>query len=86
MTGESTSRGPEGGSAPLHVTVHPPTPKGARRVRVNGEPLGLAHNLSDIAEFLRRAGLEIDAAEVAEATWIDWRGMGPGSWDREARG
>ncbi|KKD02168.1 hypothetical protein, partial [Streptomyces sp. WM6386] len=62
------------------MTVHPPSSTGGRRVRVNGEPLGLAHNLSDIAEFLRRAGLEIDAAEVAQAPWIDWRGGGPGGW------
>lgn len=80
--GENTSRAPEDGPTPLLVTVHPPSPTGARRVRVNGEPLGLAHNLSDVAEFLRRAGLDIDAAEVAQAAWIDWRGAGPEYWAR----
>ncbi|MET8644508.1 hypothetical protein [Streptomyces sp. NPDC004675] len=65
---------PEDTSGPIRVIVHPPSPTGGRRVRVDGEILGLAHN---VAEFLRRAGLEIDPAEVAESPWIDWRGVGP---------
>lgn len=52
-------------------------------MRVDGEILGLAHNLVDLAEFLRRAGLEIDPAEVADAQWIDWRGVGPDHWGPE---
>ena len=47
------------------MIVHPPSPTGGRRGRVDGEILGLAHNVADVAEFLRRAGLEIDPAEVA---------------------
>ncbi|MGQ4382222.1 hypothetical protein [Streptomyces sp. SAS_270] len=70
-------------SGPIRVIVHPPSPTGGRRVRVDGEILGLAHNLVDLAEFLRRAGLEIDAADVAGAPWIDWRGVGPDHWDPE---
>ncbi|MFF4275890.1 hypothetical protein [Streptomyces sp. NPDC001536] len=66
------------------MIVHPPLPTGGRHVRVNGEILGLAHGLADIAEFLRRAGMEIDAAEVAEAPWIVWRGVGPECWSPEA--
>ncbi|MGW2874791.1 hypothetical protein ACWDBP_00515 [Streptomyces sp. NPDC001233] len=31
----------------------------------------------------RHAGLEIDPAEVAEAPWIDWRGVGPECWGPE---
>ncbi|MEU1708455.1 hypothetical protein ABZ478_24355 [Streptomyces sp. NPDC005706] len=65
------------------MSVHPPSPSGGRRVRVDGEFLGLAHNMADIAEFLRRAGLEIDPADVAAATWIDWRGAGPQRWGPE---
>ncbi|EGX56804.1 hypothetical protein SZN_26059 [Streptomyces zinciresistens K42] len=64
----------------VRVVVQPPLPTGGRRVRADGEILGLAHNTADVAEFLRRAGLEIDSAEVARAPWIDWRGAGPDRW------
>lgn len=74
---------PEGMSGPIRVIVHPPSPRGGRRVRVDGEILGLAHNVADVAEFLRRAGLEIDPAEVAGAPWVDWRGVGPERWGPE---
>lgn len=74
---------PEGMSGPIRVIVHPPSPTGGRRVRVDGEILGLAHNLTDVAEFLRRAGLEVDPADVARAPWIDWRGGGPEWWGPE---
>ena len=77
---------PEGMAGPIRVTVHPPSPSGGRRVRVDGEILGLAHNVGDVAEFLRRAGLEIDPADVAGVPWIDWRGVGPESWGPEAGG
>ncbi|ELP64162.1 hypothetical protein STRTUCAR8_05567 [Streptomyces turgidiscabies Car8] len=66
------------------MVVHLPSPTGGRRVRVDGEILGLAHSVSDVAEFLRRAGLEVDAAEVAEVAWIDWRGGGPEQWASES--
>lgn len=49
---------------------------------MDGEILGLAHNLTDVAEFLRRAGLEIDAAEVAQSPWIEWKGAGPSGGGR----
>jgi len=74
---------PEGMAGPIQVVVHPPLPTGGRRVRVDGEILGLAHNVVDVAEFLRRAGLEIDPANVAESPWIDWRGAGPERWGPE---
>lgn len=77
---------PEGMAGPIRVIVLPPSPTGGRRVRVDGEILGLAHNPTDLAEFLRRAGLEIDPAEVAEAPWIDWRGVGPERWGPETDG
>ena len=31
-------------AGPIRVIVHPPSPSGGRRVRVDGEILGLAHN------------------------------------------
>ncbi|WP_328439343.1 hypothetical protein OHA71_23685 [Streptomyces sp. NBC_00444] len=68
--------------AKIRVVVHPPSPTGGRRVRVDGEILGLAHGLVDVAEFLRRAGLEIGPDDVARVAWIDWRGGGPDVWSR----
>ncbi|MFE9446514.1 hypothetical protein ACFYO2_48350 [Streptomyces sp. NPDC006602] len=67
-------------SGSIRVVVHAPSPTGGRRVRVDGEILGLAYGLGDVAELLRRAGLEIDPAEVAQVSWIDWRGGGPKHW------
>ncbi|MEU6222261.1 hypothetical protein [Streptomyces sp. NPDC047042] len=64
----------------IRVVVHPPSLTGGRRVRVDGEILGLAYGLVDVAEFLRRAGLEIDPADVPEVPWIEWRGGGPDQW------
>ncbi|WP_198668617.1 hypothetical protein [Streptomyces triticisoli] len=72
-------------SGSLPVTVHPPSPTGGRRVRVNGEILGLAYNVADVAEFLRRAGFEIDPMEIAVSPLIDWRGVGPEYWGPEPR-
>lgn len=82
--GPHTPDDPEDMSGPSRVTVLPPTPAGGRRVRVDGEMLGLAHNAADVAEFLRRAGLEIDPADIATAPWIDWRGAGPEHWNPES--
>lgn len=78
--GDHTQDDPEDMAGPIRVIVHPPSPSGGRRVRVDGEILGLAHNLADVAEFLRRAGLDIEPSDVARAPWIDWRGTGPDVW------
>ncbi|MER6474412.1 MULTISPECIES: hypothetical protein [Streptomyces] len=67
------------------VIVQLPSPTGGRRVRVDGEILGLAHSVRDLVEFLRRAGLEIEPEEVASSPLIDWRGMGPDRWEAETR-
>lgn len=68
-------------AGPLPVIVYPPSPTGGRRVRVDGEILGLAHDLRDVAEFLRRAGLEgLDEDDVARSEIIEWRGGGPHVW------
>ena len=77
---------PDGMAGPIRVVVQPPSRTGGRRVRVDGEILGLAHNLRDLSEFLRRAGLEVDPAQVAEVAWIDWRGFGPEQWGSESNG
>jgi hypothetical protein len=67
------------------IIVHLPSPTGGRRVRVDGEILGLAHNVGDLVEFLRRAGLEIEPEQVADSPLIDWRGVGPDHWEAETR-
>ncbi|GAA2299467.1 hypothetical protein OKJ48_21745 [Streptomyces kunmingensis] len=62
------------------IIVYQPSPSGGRRVRVAGEILGLAHDLRDVAEFLRHAGLEMDETDVESSPLIEWRGGGPGTW------
>jgi hypothetical protein len=54
---------------PLGVIVYPSSPTGGRRVRVDGEILGLAHSDRDLIEFLRRAGLA-DADEQCLRTAV----------------
>ncbi|MCX4606964.1 hypothetical protein [Streptomyces mirabilis] len=67
--------------AARRVIVYPPSASRGRRVRVDGEILGLAYSLVDVAEFLRRAGLEgVEASDVAESDLIEWRGGGPDVW------
>lgn len=63
------------------VIVYPPDESGGRRVRIDGTILGRAFGVTDIAEFLRRAGLETwDQVDVATSRLIEWRGGGPESW------
>jgi hypothetical protein len=63
------------------VIVSPPRPTGGRRVRVDGEVLGLAYGLADLVEFLRRAGLEeLDQVDAERSELIEWRGGGPDLW------
>ncbi|MEF3112394.1 hypothetical protein RB636_04155 [Streptomyces chrestomyceticus] len=62
------------------IVVHPPSPTGGRRVTADGAVLGLAYELRDVEEFLRRAGVDIDTAWVEDTTLIEWRGGGPESW------
>ncbi|MFE7105607.1 hypothetical protein ACFU98_10720 [Streptomyces sp. NPDC057575] len=65
----------------LPVVVYPPDDAGGRRVRVDGEILGMAHSVRDVTEFLRRAGLDdITEDEVIGSGMIDWRGGGPETW------
>ncbi|GJF25713.1 hypothetical protein [Streptomyces sp. HO565] len=63
------------------IVVYPPVQDGGRRVRFDGAFLGMAYTLIDIAEFLRRAGMEdVEASDVEVAQWIEWRGGGPHDW------
>ncbi|MES4825623.1 hypothetical protein [Streptomyces anthocyanicus] len=60
------------------IVVGRPSPSGGRRVRADGEILGLAYGQRDVAEFLRRAGLE--DVDVATSPLIEWKGGGPEVW------
>ncbi|MBY8876668.1 hypothetical protein [Actinacidiphila acidipaludis] len=51
-----------------------------RRVRVDGEVLGVAYAPADVLEFLRRAGLDPDQVRLDDPALIDWRGGGPDVW------
>ncbi|MFB6813085.1 hypothetical protein ACFCV8_00860 [Streptomyces sp. NPDC056347] len=63
------------------VVVYPPDESGGRRVRADGEILGMAYSIRDVVEFLRRAGLDtITEDDVAVSGLIEWRGGGPESW------
>ncbi|MGW1961798.1 hypothetical protein ACWCPD_16160 [Streptomyces sp. NPDC001935] len=79
----SSSSGEGGGMiSALPIIVYPPDEQGGRRVRMDGEILGLAYSLRDIAEFLPRAGLpDPDPAWVEASTLIEWRGGGPEAWE-----
>ncbi|MEU9214043.1 hypothetical protein AB0D27_40675 [Streptomyces sp. NPDC048415] len=65
----------------MPVIVYPPDETGGRRVRVDDEILGRAYGLRDVAEFLRRAGIEdVEEEYVAASGLIEWRGGGPDVW------
>ncbi|WP_331759784.1 hypothetical protein OG422_30800 (plasmid) [Streptomyces sp. NBC_01525] len=61
------------------IVVHPPAPTGGRRVHVDAESLGIAYDVADLLEFLRRAGLDPDEVRLDDPA-IEWRGGGPGVW------
>ncbi|MYU18233.1 hypothetical protein GTZ78_48035 [Streptomyces sp. SID8361] len=62
------------------VVVHPPSPSGGRRVTIRGEIVGLAHGPGDVAEFLRRAGLDENVVALDDPVLIEWRGGGLEVW------
>ncbi|WP_043271915.1 hypothetical protein [Streptomyces sp. CT34] len=64
------------------VVVHPPAPGGGRRVHADATLLGIAYNVADLLEFLRRAGLDPDEVRL-DGPLIEWRGGGPDVWGTE---
>ncbi|MFG3349529.1 hypothetical protein ACGF1Z_31280 [Streptomyces sp. NPDC048018] len=56
-----------------HVVVMPPGEDGGRTVRIGPQIVGRAFGMTDVVEFLRRAGW-LDAEDWPP---IDWRGGGP---------
>ncbi|MFD3940846.1 hypothetical protein ACFWSF_39350 [Streptomyces sp. NPDC058611] len=63
------------------LIVYPPDEHGWRRVRWEGQSIGVAHQPSDIAVFLRAAGLEnAEDVDLTNAEVVEWRGGGPETW------
>ncbi|WP_404953006.1 hypothetical protein [Streptomyces sp. 147326] len=64
------------------IVIHPVSAQGGRKVTVHAlgvdADLGRAFTLGDVAEFLRRAGLE--DVELSEDGPIRWEGGGPEVW------
>ncbi|WP_042380957.1 hypothetical protein [Streptacidiphilus melanogenes] len=68
---------------PAQVVVHPVDvghgDQPFRRVDILGRAVGHAYNPADVAEFMRRAGL--DADHFDEPGPVEWRGGGPDEWE-----
>jgi hypothetical protein len=62
------------------MIVYPPSETGGRHVRLDGEILGVAYDLRDFMEFLRRAGVDPRAVSVTDPDLVEWRGAGPAVW------
>lgn len=56
------------------IVIHRPSPTGGRRVTIQGQIAGLAHNDGDVVEFLRRAGLPDADDLLDQGSWVEWRG------------
>ncbi|MFF9270441.1 hypothetical protein [Streptomyces rochei] len=68
-------------SSTLPVVIYPPDEDGGRRVRVDGQVLGRAFSVQDIARFMQEAGLQDwGEMDVVRSALIDWRGGGPDVW------
>ncbi|WP_129820775.1 hypothetical protein, partial [Streptomyces rimosus] len=59
------------------IVIQEPSPTGGRRVRADGQILGLAHSDRDVVEFLRRAGLPDAEPLLDDPAWVEWRGGQP---------
>ncbi|MGP3988102.1 hypothetical protein [Streptomyces sp. 3N207] len=66
------------------VVVHPPSPGGGRRVTARGETLGTAYGLTDLIEYLARAGLDIATVDLYDESVIEWQGGNHLVWGPEA--
>ncbi|MBO8190822.1 hypothetical protein ITI46_03785 [Streptomyces oryzae] len=66
------------------VVVHPPAPGGGRRVTARGETLGTAYGLTDLIEYLARAGLDVATVDLYDDAVIEWQGGNHLVWGREA--
>ncbi|WP_329438706.1 hypothetical protein OG906_34415 [Streptomyces sp. NBC_01426] len=62
------------------LVVSPPDENGRRRVRWDGQSIGVAHQPSDIPAFLQEAGLEDPEDIDLTGELVEWRGGGPETW------
>ncbi|MEU7554042.1 hypothetical protein AB0B01_17160 [Streptomyces sp. NPDC044571] len=63
------------------LVVHPPDHRGWRRVRCDGQSLGIAYRLSDIAVFLTATGMQdAEDFDLMDPALVEWRGGGPEAW------
>lgn len=53
---------------------------GRRRVRIDGEDVGVVVNPDELRHLLTRAGLTAEDAPVDDPSLIDWQGGGPDDW------
>ncbi|MFB9578051.1 hypothetical protein [Streptomyces yanii] len=58
-------------SAP--IVVHGLSPSGGRRVTINGQVVGPAHDDHDLVEFLPRAGIYDAEHLLDDPYWVEWR-------------
>ncbi|WP_369200878.1 hypothetical protein [Streptomyces sp. PU-14G] len=65
------------------LVVHPPSPAGGRQVSARGETLGTAYGLTDLIEYLRRAGLDVATVDLYDDAIIEWQGGNHLVWGRE---
>ncbi|WP_329043476.1 hypothetical protein OHT61_32185 (plasmid) [Streptomyces sp. NBC_00178] len=56
------------------IVIHRPSVTGGRRVTIQGQIVGLAHDDHDVVEFLRRAGLPDSEQLLDDPVWVQWRG------------
>ncbi|MET8633369.1 hypothetical protein ACWEQ2_09230 [Streptomyces sp. NPDC004096] len=67
--------------AERRVIVYPPSETGGRRVRADGDILGTAYSLQELAFFLQNQGImDQDEQSVRTCELIEWRGGGPDVW------
>ncbi|MDA5283700.1 hypothetical protein [Streptomyces sp. Isolate_45] len=62
------------------LVIYPPDENGWRRVRWDGQSIGVAHRPSDILDFLRDAGMEDPETLDLTGELVEWRGGGPETW------
>lgn len=62
------------------LVIYPPDENGWRRIRWDGQSIGVAHQLSDVLTFLHEAGMEEPESFDLTEKLVEWRGGGPETW------
>ncbi|MFD7785473.1 hypothetical protein ACFV4Q_20630 [Streptomyces nojiriensis] len=62
------------------LVVYPPDEHGWRRIRWDGQSIGVAHQPSDITTFLQEEGLENAEDFDLVGELVEWRGGRPETW------